>query len=64
VVDWPSAKRSDTQRFARYFQSMLTQGIYMAPSQFEAGFLSTVHGEQEINAAVNAAARAFASLKD
>lgn len=64
VVDWPSAKKSDTQRFARYFQSMLSQGIYVAPSQFEAGFLSSAHGDQEIDATINAAARAFASLGD
>ena len=64
VTDWPSAKQSDTQRFARYHQSMLAQGIYLAPSQFEAGFLSTAHGVQEIDATLDAAARAFASLKD
>ena len=62
VTDWPTAKRSDIQRFGRYFQSMLAQGIYLAPSQFEAGFLSTAHGEAEIDATINAAARAFASL--
>ncbi|MCC6456467.1 MAG: glutamate-1-semialdehyde 2,1-aminomutase [Caldilineaceae bacterium] len=64
VIDWSSAKRSDTQRFGRYFQSMLAQGVYLAPSQFEAGFLSAAHGHAEIEATVNAAARAFASLKD
>jgi glutamate-1-semialdehyde 2,1-aminomutase len=64
VVDWPSAKKSDTQLFARYFQSMLAQGVYVAPSQFEAGFLSTAHGDHEIEATINAAARTFASLKD
>lgn len=63
VVDWPTAKKSDTKRFASYFQSMLSQGIYVAPSQFEAGFLSTAHGEPEIGATLNAAAQAFASLK-
>jgi glutamate-1-semialdehyde 2,1-aminomutase len=62
VIDWPTAKRSDTQRFGRYFQSMLAQGVYMAPSQFEAGFLSAMHGDTEIDATVNAAARAFALL--
>jgi glutamate-1-semialdehyde 2,1-aminomutase len=62
VVDWPSAKRSDTQRFARYFQSMLAQGIYLAPSQFEAGFLSTAHGDGEIQLTIQVSERAFASL--
>lgn len=64
VTDWPSAKRSDTVRFGRYFQSMLAQGVYVAPSQFEAGFLSTAHGPAEIEKTVNAAARAFAALKE
>ena len=62
VVDWPTAKKSDTQRFGRYFQSMLSQGIYLAPSQFEAGFISTAHGPAEIEATVAAADRAFARL--
>ncbi len=64
VTDWPSAKRSDTVRFGRYFQSMLSQGVYIAPSQFEAGFLSTAHGPDVIEATVRAAARAFSQLHD
>jgi glutamate-1-semialdehyde 2,1-aminomutase len=64
VTDWSSAKQADTQRFARYFQQMLSNGVYVAPSQFEAGFLSMAHGEAEITATLNAATRAFASLKD
>jgi glutamate-1-semialdehyde 2,1-aminomutase len=63
VVDWPTAKQSDTQRFGRYFQAMLAQGVYIAPSQFEAGFTSTAHGEAEIEHTVTAAARAFAALR-
>lgn len=63
VVDWPSAKRSDTQRFARYFQAMLANGVYVAPSQFEAGFLSSAHGAAEIDKTLEAASRAFASLE-
>ena len=62
VVDWASAKQSDTQRFARYFQGMLANGVYVAPSQFEAGFLSTAHGETEIDATLRAAEQAFANL--
>lgn len=62
VVDWPSAKRADTQRFARYFQAMLERGVYVAPSQFEAGFLSTAHSEAEIDATIAAAEQAFATL--
>ncbi len=63
VVDWPTASRSDTKRFAAFFQSMLAAGIYLAPSQFEAGFLSTAHGPAEIEATLAAAHRAFAALR-
>ncbi len=62
VTDWPSAKQSDTARFARYFQSMLSDGVYVAPSQFEAGFLSSAHGDAEIDHTIDAAARAFHKL--
>jgi glutamate-1-semialdehyde 2,1-aminomutase len=55
VRDWESAKRSDTQRFSRYFRGMLEAGVYLAPSQFEAGFVSTVHGPAEIDATLKAA---------
>ena len=60
VVDWPTAKQSDTARFGRYFQSMLSSGVYVAPTQFEAGFISTAHGDAEIDATIAAADRAFA----
>jgi glutamate-1-semialdehyde 2,1-aminomutase len=62
VHDWSSAKLSDTNRFASYFQSMLEQGIYLAPSQFEAGFMSTVHGPDEIQKTILAARKAFKQL--
>ncbi|MGC8879618.1 MAG: glutamate-1-semialdehyde 2,1-aminomutase [Anaerolineae bacterium] len=59
VTDWASAKRSDTQRFARFFQAMLEQGVYLAPSQFEAGFVSTAHDDMVIESTITAARRAF-----
>ena len=62
VVDWPSASKSDTKRFGRYFQGMLEQGVYIAPSQFEAGFISTAHGNAEIDKTIQAAERVFATL--
>lgn len=62
VTNYASAKLSDTSRFARFFQAMLAEGVYLAPSQFEAGFISTAHGEAEIGLTVAAAARAFQSL--
>jgi glutamate-1-semialdehyde 2,1-aminomutase len=59
VRDWPSAKEADTDRFGRFFQAMLERGVYMAPSQFEAGFTSVVHDEAIIQATVEAAQEAF-----
>jgi glutamate-1-semialdehyde 2,1-aminomutase len=60
VTDWESAKRCDTARFKQFFHWMLDRGIYMAPSQFEAGFLSSAHSEDDIARTV-AAAREFYS---
>ena len=48
VQDYTSAKKSDTEMFRGYFRHMLEHGIYTAPSQFEAMFLSTVHTEEDI----------------
>jgi glutamate-1-semialdehyde 2,1-aminomutase len=59
VVDWPTAKAADTARYARFFRSMLDRGVYLAPSQFEAGFLSTAHGSAEIQQTIEAARQAF-----
>lgn len=55
VVDYASAKTSDTGRYARYFWGMLEQGVYLAPSQFEAAFISLAHGEMEIGHTLAAA---------
>jgi glutamate-1-semialdehyde 2,1-aminomutase len=62
VTNWATASKADTDRFARFFRAMLAQGVYLAPSQFEAGFLSTQHGAAEIETTVRAAASAFATL--
>jgi glutamate-1-semialdehyde 2,1-aminomutase len=59
VTDYASAKQSDTAAFGRFFQAMLAAGVYLAPSQFEAGFTSAAHGDKEIDATVEAARRAF-----
>jgi len=61
VTDWESAKKCDTARFGRYFHFMLERGIYLAPSQFEAAFLSTAHSEEDIRYTVNAAREFFAA---
>ena len=62
VTDWESAKRSDTRRFSQYFRGMLEGGVYLAPSQFEAGFVSMAHGPAEIEATLNAAETALSGL--
>jgi glutamate-1-semialdehyde 2,1-aminomutase len=63
VNDYASAKKSDTQAYASFFRSMLGQGIYLAPSQFEAAFLSTAHTPADIAKTVKAARAAFSKLK-
>ena len=61
ITDYVSAKRhADTARFGRFFHAMLAEGVYLAPSQFEAAFVSTVHGDAEIDATLAAAERAMA----
>jgi glutamate-1-semialdehyde 2,1-aminomutase len=62
VHDWDGAKRSDTNRYARFFNLMLEQGVYFAPSQFEAGFLSAAHGDPELDQTLQGIRRAFSSL--
>jgi glutamate-1-semialdehyde 2,1-aminomutase len=63
VTDWPSVKTSDTEFFGRYFRAMLERGIYLAPSQFEATFVSTAHTEDEIDRTVAAAEDAMRQAK-
>jgi glutamate-1-semialdehyde 2,1-aminomutase len=62
VRDWPTAKTSDTALFGRYFQGMLERGVYLAPSQFEAGFISTAHDENVLDATLEAAQKVFKTL--
>ncbi len=52
----------DVPRFRKYFHSMLNNGVYLAPSAFEAGFVSAAHGDKEIQLTLDAAEKAFASL--
>jgi glutamate-1-semialdehyde 2,1-aminomutase len=53
----------DVERFKRFFHGMLGEGVYFAPSAFEAGFLSAAHSAADIEATVAAAGRVFAGLK-
>ena len=63
IESWVDARRADTARFAAFHRAMLERGVYLAPSQFEAWFLSTVHGDDEIDTTIAAARDAFASLR-
>ena len=63
VEGWESAEHSDTRRFAAYFRALLDAGVYIAPSQFEAGFLSTAHGSGEVDLMVEAASYAVRALE-
>jgi len=61
ITDYASAKRhADTARYARFFHAMLEAGIYLAPSQFEAGFVSSAHADEDIQATIQAAQNAIA----
>ena len=54
VINWSTANQANREQYANFFRAMLQQGVYLAPSQFEAGFLSTMHGEKEIEMTIAA----------
>ena len=62
VTDYATAKTSDTKAYAKFFTAMLDQGVYLAPSQFEAAFLSTAHTDADIEKTVKAAYNAFQKM--
>ncbi len=62
VVDYASAKTSNQQAYAEFFHRMLGQGVYFAPSQFEAAFLSTAHTSQDIEQTIKSARSVLKSL--
>jgi glutamate-1-semialdehyde 2,1-aminomutase len=59
VVNYETAKTSDTDRYAQYFRKMLSEGIYLAPAQFEAMFLSMAHTREELEATLEVMGRCF-----
>jgi glutamate-1-semialdehyde 2,1-aminomutase len=63
VTTWEQARRADTERFAAFHRAMLERGVYGPPSQFEAWFLSTAHGDAEVEHTLAAAREAFASVR-
>jgi len=62
VHNLADAMRSDREKFKKYFHAMLESGIYLAPSQFEAGFISTAHTAQDIDQTIRAAQKALSQL--
>ncbi|HKC49427.1 MAG TPA: glutamate-1-semialdehyde 2,1-aminomutase [Myxococcota bacterium] len=62
VANYADAQKADAGRFRSFFHAMLDQGIYLAPSPFEAGFVTTAHGDSEIDQTLEAARRAFRKL--
>jgi glutamate-1-semialdehyde 2,1-aminomutase len=61
VTDWTTAARADRARYARFFHAMLARGVYLAPSQFEAAFVSLAHSEADLAESARAAAEALAA---
>ena len=64
VVDFQTAKTSDTEKFAAYFNRMLESGIYLPPSQFEACFVSIAHSQADLNRTIEASREALINLLD
>jgi glutamate-1-semialdehyde 2,1-aminomutase len=62
VTDWPSASKSDTAAFGRFFRSMLEAGVYLPPSQYEAAFLGATHTEEDVQQTIDAAKNAFSTI--
>jgi glutamate-1-semialdehyde 2,1-aminomutase len=62
VTDWPTAARSDRERYGRFFHAMLEEGVYLAPSQFEAAFISTAHTDDLLDRTAEAARKVFRAL--
>ena len=63
VIDWTTADKCDRQQYGRFFHQMLNEGVYLAPSQFEAAFVSLAHSDDVIDQTIAAATRAFDALK-
>ena len=62
VTDFTSAATSDTERFGQFHRAMMSSGVWLPPSQYEAAFLSVAHGAEEVEFLLGAARVAFAAL--
>jgi glutamate-1-semialdehyde 2,1-aminomutase len=64
IVDWTTANTSDREVYGKFFHAMLDEGVYLAPSQFEAGFVSITHTEEVIEQTIEAARNVFQALME
>lgn len=64
VRDFETAQTSDTEAYGVFFREMLKQGVYLAPSQFEAFFLSTAHTREDLDRTIDASSRGFARVRE
>ncbi len=62
VTDYQTAAKADTKLYARFFHHLLSEGVYLPPSQFEAAFVSAAHTDEDIEVTIDAASKAFRSL--
>ncbi len=62
VTCYQDVMQCDVERFKRFFHLMLEEGVYLAPSAFEAGFMSVAHSKEDIQRTIDAARRCFAKL--
>lgn len=63
VTDYTSAKKSNSDRYAKYFHGMLDRGVYFAPSQFEAAFVSAAHGEEHVQKTIETAIEVMETIE-
>ena len=63
VTNFAQSTACDQDRFKAFFHAMLERGVYLAPSAFEAGFVSSAHGGEEIAATIDAAEQAFMAIR-
>ncbi len=64
VYDWTTANKSNRELYGRFFHAMLDEGVYLAPSQFEAGFVSIAHSDEIVDRTIHAAQKAFKHLPE
>jgi glutamate-1-semialdehyde 2,1-aminomutase len=62
VVDWTTANKSNRETYGKFFHAMLAEGVYLAPSQFEAAFVSLAHTDEIVEQTIEAARKAFAEI--